>query len=62
MVNRTDPIEKRRLARMRQAASLTNKFSIGGQEKKGGHAPRPITLPTTPWKDDKPESDNHGRR
>lgn len=50
-LNRTAPPEKRKLARMRQAASGTNRFSIGGQLKKGGHAPRPITLPKTPWDD-----------
>jgi hypothetical protein len=50
-VSRTDPIERRRLALMRQALGKTQKFSIGGQIKKGGFAPKPITLPTTPWKD-----------
>jgi hypothetical protein len=43
---RSDPIEKRKLALMRQAKSKNNKFSIGGIEKKGGHAPKPITLPS----------------
>lgn len=60
-VRRTDPIEKRRLALMRQAAGQTNKFSLGGQVKQKGHTPRPITLPTTPWKDDNPESKNGSR-
>lgn len=61
-VRRTDPIEKRRLALLRQASAQTNKFSLGGQVKQGGRAPRPITLPSTPWKDDKSGDDDHGRK
>lgn len=43
-MNRTDPVERRRLAIMRQASGQTNPFSIGGLRKRGHHAPRPITL------------------
>ncbi len=50
-VRRSDPIEKRRLTLMRQALSKNNKFSIGGIEKKGRYAPKPITLPSLQFKD-----------
>lgn len=43
-----------RLMMMRQAkARATDRYSIGGVLKKGHHAPKPITLPSTPW-DTKP--------
>lgn len=38
--------EQRRLELMRRGSAATNKYSIGGVEKKGGYKPRPITLPT----------------
>ncbi len=58
-ISRSDPIERRRLALLRQSAAQTNKFSIGGQEKKGGHAPRPISLVKMPW--DKKSEDHDGQ-
>lgn len=43
-MKRSDPADRRRTAIMRQAAAQTNPYSIGGQRKRAGHAPRPITL------------------
>lgn len=42
--------EQRKLSMMRQAlARATSKNSIGGQPKKGGHKPKPVSLPAMPW-------------
>lgn len=46
---RSDPIEKRRLTLMRQGAAQTEKYGIGGIEKKGQHAPRRPGMPKMPW-------------
>jgi hypothetical protein len=59
-VRRDDPIEDRRRALMRQAATRANhKFSLSGREKEGGYAPRTPSLPKMPW-DDEPENDPGG--
>lgn len=57
-VRRTDPIEDRRRALVRQAAGQTSKFSIDGVEKRGAYAPRKPSLPKLPWGDEKVE-DGH---
>ena len=38
--------EQRTRALLRRSKSATQKYSIGGTEKKGHNKPRPITLPT----------------
>lgn len=59
-VRRTDPVEDRRRALMRQAdGKVSTKFSLGGHEKQGAHAPRKPSLPKMPW-DDKPEDKSDG--
>lgn len=46
--------ESKKISAMRRATSgASNRFSIGGVEKKGHFAPKPITLPKTPWDDEK---------
>jgi hypothetical protein len=56
-MNRNDPMEKRKLAMMRQALSRNNRFNIGGIAKEGHHAPKPITLPKLPWSDEHQENE-----
>jgi hypothetical protein len=36
-----------------------SRFTIGGQVKKGAHAPRPITLPKMPWNNDVTPADEN---
>jgi hypothetical protein len=41
-----------KLARIRQAmTAATDKYGIGGVEKRKGHKPRPVTLPKVELKD-----------
>lgn len=50
-----------RLAMMRAAkTSAENKHGMGGLPKGGGHKPRPITLPKTPWDDKDDVGDETG--
>lgn len=44
--------QKRRKLMRRAVTTATDKYNGGGQVKEGRHVPRPITLATTPWKDD----------
>ena len=53
-VRRTDPIEDRKRALMRQAAAQTNEYGIGGLKKEGGKAPRKPSMPKMPW-DEEPD-------
>jgi hypothetical protein len=58
-IRKTDPIEDRKRALMRQAAAKsTQRFSLGGREKEGAHKPRKPSMPALPW--DKKEGDADG--
>ena len=57
-VRRDDPVEDRRRALMRQAATATTcKYSLSGREKEGGYKLRTPSMPKMPW-DDKQEEPN----
>ncbi len=46
--------ESRKIEIMRRAmGAAINKRGVGGTEKKGGYAPKPITLPKLPWDEGK---------
>jgi hypothetical protein len=38
-----------------QTTKAASPYTIGGRKKQGKNAPRPITLPKTPWDDKKPD-------
>lgn len=43
----------RKLEMMRRAkTAVESTHGLGGLEKRGAHAPRPVTLPKMPWEDE----------